>query len=504
MASGVESKKICLHPELLCEKEFYLKIRDFENGRTHKVSKYLKRYDSESARVKGGTKAFESRLARLYNKNFIKPYLFLHLGHLSQDVTLNVPEGETWDAIKQDSNRYGLSYKSMAREMIIDYMLEGRCGVLVDGPPAVGPTLKDAKARKERSWQVLYEAKDILYWEFFTDPERMGELKELVLRDKLIERDEKYYQRIRRFETVGDVVRFEVLEAEKNQEILGPFWDDAQDFVIKDGGELQIDRIPFVFFGQGQRDAFFSSIVDLNDAHLNRGSVRSNIVYNQGFQRVVFFGVTEQEIARVGEWLATAIKSKDGKVEIVPAGDPVAATDELASIENYITRAGKMEWNQLSDDTRQVQSADSKRLDQNGRKALYDYVLDSLEEVLTKVYRLHALFEGADTKAISVRIEREYGLEDETVTMLDEQQLFDWAGQMNVPSVRKELMKLKASRIKWAPSKKETREDVLERLIKDIEAAEAAPAQGSGLAGVFGRIGIGQNPPSPSSGNGAA
>lgn len=489
MAEG-SLEKISLHPALLAAKDYYTKVRHFECGRTKTVEKYVRPYDSEQPNVKGGVKAYRSRLDRLYNKNFIKPNLLLHLGHLSQDITLTLPEGEAWDKIRKNANRYGLSYKTMAREMLINLMLDGRCGVLVDGPAVAGRQTA-AQAKKQRSWQVLFEAKDILYWDYFTDELLMGELRELVLRDKAVKRGGKTYQQVRRFVRDGDVVTFQVLESLDDVEKLTAYWNEEQQFKVTKEGKMGVNVIPFTFYGSGPEDSFFTMIVDLNDAHLNRGSVRSNVVYNQGFQRVVFFGVDEEEIKRIGEWLATVVKRSEGKVEVVPPGDTTAIETEIGSLEWFMMRAGKMEWNQLSDDTRQVQSADSKRLDTLGKQNFYNYVLDLLEDTLSSVYQFHALFEGANPEKITVRIERDYKLDDETEKAAKLNQAMNFAEKLGPDGfpVVKELVKVALAEIKFVPNDKETREEVHARLMKVIDAAKSPQeSTGSGLAGVFDRL----------------
>lgn len=481
MAIGARVKVRC-HPELLAAKDFYKKVCDFEDGTIKAVAEYLDRYSSESESLEGGNAAYASRLKRLYNKNWIKPYLLLHLGHLSQDITPNIPTGEVWDSIKKNSDRRGSSHRTMAREMLINYMLDGRCGVLVDGPPTkdVAPNAQQAQARKERSWQVLYEASDILDWRYFSDPVRMGELAEVVLRDGVAKVGDKNHHQLRRFVRIEDAVIFQVLRSDSNTDDLKKFWSEEQDFTVIDEGPIELPVIPFTLFGRGPDDSFFGLIVDLNHAHMNRSSVRSNIVYNQGFQRVVFFGVEKEEIKRIGEWLATVVARPDAKVEAVPAGEPTAATEEIASIEAYITRAGKMEWNQLSDDTRQVQSADSKRMDTVGRRKLYDYACDLLEDTLSSIYQHHAMFEGAEPKDISVRIERDFGLEDEELSGLYEQTAFEWAGRLNVITVQQALLVKKIVSIRFVPPKGMSREEYVLKLTDDINNAKPVQQQGAG------------------------
>lgn len=482
--------KISVHPEIKNHVSFFEGVQAFLDGSVAKVSDYLIKYDSESSDTPEASRAWAGRKRRLYNKNWVKPFHSLHLGHLSQEMTLNVGDEDVWTAILENADRKGKSFKTLSREYLADYLSNGLVGVLVDGPARTASTLAEAQANNERSWQVKYSALDVVNWKRFATGPLMGELQEVVLREGTVKIDDKEHERLRRFYREGDSVAYQILVAQNEIKGEGNPFKDEREFDVVEEGVLPLTYIPFVFFGEGPESSVVGSLWELNAAIMNRSSVRSNIVYNQGFQRVVFFGVKREEVSNIGEWLGTIIGNDKARVEEIPAGDPVAVVDELASLESFCTRIGKMEWNQLADDSKQTQSADSKRLDTIGRRKLYDFILDHFEHGIMKLMQFHADYEGlgdARIAEITVRIERDYGLEDEQAEALEREQAFNMAERLGVVELQKELLKVAISKITFVPRDDASPEDVKKLMMEAIDAAQGKQP-GSGLADIFGRV----------------
>lgn len=497
-----ETVEIHLHPSLKEHLEFYQGVSDFDDGTKKRVSHYLIPYEAEAVETPEGDKAFKSRKNRLYNKNWVKPFVNLHLAHTSQELTLNLGESknEVWTQIKDDCTRFGMSFKLFFRELLRDFIRDGMVGVLVDGPSTTSESKADAQANKERSYQIKYRANQILYWSSFTSGPEMGQLKDLVLDDGVVSIDGKVFKKLRRFVRDGSLVTVQILHSVEEANAMNSKWEGGQSFNVMSTIPFGLGIIPFHFFGSGPEYSLVGLLWELNHAIMNRCSVESNITYHQGFQRVAFFGVKPDEVKKIGEWLGILINNENAKIEAIPAGDPVAVRTERESLEWFLTRIGKLEFNQLSDATKQVQSADSKRLDTEGRKKLYDFVLDIFEYGIARVFSFHAEFEkdsSVTPSTITVRIERDYGLEDEQKEALEREQAFSMAERLGARLIQKKLLKVAISKIVFVAEENATPEDVKQDLMKYIDGLPDEVQAGSSLTTVFDRIQNRLNPQPP-------
>lgn len=471
--------KVINHPEFVENYPYYDLFDDFSDGSVSRVSKYLTRYQTEAPNTLQGDRAYQNRLSRLYNVNRCKPYLILHRGHLAQNIAIEGLKGQRFEEILADVTRYRVNAQTMARRMLWNYMKNGRLGVLVDRQRSTSQSALGAREAGERSYQVLYSAQDIRYWSFHESGPQMGELKELVLMDKPRIDGDKVYPRLRRFELPAGAAnyRWMILEA-KPEKGLGTS-NAAADYDFVDGDFGGIDVIPFYLWGCGREDSFLVDIAELNKADMNIGSVESNINHHQGFQRSYAVGATAAEIEKTGEQIISVIEDPNAKLFTISAGDPSAIQSERARIINEINRRGKFEFNQLADDTRQVQSAESKSKDMQARKGIYDNVTDELQDALKFIYGLHAKFEEEPADKLSVTVSRDYGLEDETAVTQEETLTFNQARELGATEVQRAILRTRVARLRLKPKPNEDEKKMAEELAADIEASAA---EGSNLA----------------------
>lgn len=461
------------HPELLSNISQYEGIAAFTDGRKDAVAGYLIRYSTESVDTEAGRAAYANRLARLYNVNHCAPYLTIHRGHLAQKISISgVPQNETFETLLADSTGFGDSAVEFARQLLEDRMRDGRVGVLVDGPASVSASKAEAVANRERSYQVKYTAAAIRDWDYFYTGVRKGALRRVVLDEPpFINAKGEKLARLRRY-SIGETGPFicEILQAQDGKGLAPNAHGDAQyDIVEVIPGSL--DYIPFFIWGKGSQESFLKEVWELNAALMNLTSVKSNINYNQGFQRNAAVGVEQSEVSKAGEHLIWVFANPEANIITVPAGDPTAIENEESRLKNEINRRGKFEFNQLADDTRQVQSAESKEKDMIARKGVYDIILDEQKELLEKIWQAHLDYES-ETGVVEVTIERDYGLEDDTVA-LAELSAADLAAQrLGAREVQKAILRTRISKLRLVPQEGESEEEMRKRLFDDIESAE--------------------------------
>lgn len=490
-------KKIRTHANLVRDWETYQAIRDFDDGSHAAVVDHLIPHRSEVDGTPEGKAIFANRRKRLYNVNFVNPYLFLHWCHMSQPMTFGGMEGDALKSIEADATGFRKSFVTVARDRLWHRIRDGRVGTLVDGPADIATDRASARAAGERSFQVLYAATEIRDWAFFTKGPRKGQLSRLVLRQPNEEIAGQECEVYRLFEQKDDAnARFEFFDLAcraRRSEVLG---ERSQELDVLPGrfGVGGLAEIPFVLWGDGPEESFAKDTWFLNFSWMNLNSVVSHIIYNQGFQRSIFSGIDKEEIAKMTEWTVTVTSSDRAQIFTIPPGDPVAAQLECDKLKREIHRRAKFEFNQLADDTRQVQSAESKTVDQKVRVKIYDNTLDEQTEVEREICRLHALYEGAAAENVDVSIGRDYGLDDDSAELAEMKEVWNEARELGVVELQKQILKIRAARLKFLPTDDETEDEVRDAMMDAVDAAQPAPRSSSTLLGAQGR-GLFQNLP---------
>ena len=160
--------KIYVHPALASQINMLTLIADMTDGTLSRVSKYLRPYMTESGQnvSPDGISNFANRQSRLYHINNCEPFIWIHLAHMSQDITVTGWDSKRAELIKADVTGEGQSAQSMAEDMLWYYMrwpgwdshreatIYFQCGVR-------------RRSLGERSYQILVVSKNIVYWNKF-------------------------------------------------------------------------------------------------------------------------------------------------------------------------------------------------------------------------------------------------------------------------------------------------------------------------------------------------
>ena len=471
MSTTVDLK---LHKQYAAEQRNLKGIADFTADDIERVRQYLLPYQTENVSEPSGAAAFQNRQARLYNEDIVTPYLVIHVGFMSQDIDFTkVPTGGVWDEIMKDVTQFEDTPKEFARKLLFQYCRDGRVGILVDRDAQKSPSEAEARSNGERSYQVMYESKDILDWKRFGKGKFKGRLSRVLLCDGIVEIGNKERQQLREI-TMNDVgiVSVQLYHVDPDAA-----WTGGSVKAEPFGAPITIgitEQIPFVLIGEGYSDSLVGSGWQTNAALLNRLSARDSANYSQGFQRNFAAGVKPEEVSKIGENVLAILSNENAKVFSLQAGNPEALVVQGTELRWYARRKQMFEYNQLADDTKGIQSADSKERDSKARKELYDTILDLLDAKISLAFQLMALFEGKtpeEASKIVVSTLRDYGLQDLIQEAAERQQTYSMATDLSVIGVKKRILKAAVSRIKFVPENGKTEEQIRAEIYKEIDEA---------------------------------
>jgi hypothetical protein len=474
----VAEVELANHPEYIENKDFYERASDFYLGdqATMCSTKYIVPYLTETSGDKDSGTALANRIARSVYVNDVAPIILQHKTSLAQAVTINGFEGGTLDVIKEDVTGYGDTPQEMYSRMLEFFLVHGRVGILVEGPGDVSDNVAEAIKKGERSYQLLYSADKIRYWELFSSGPKKGKLSDLLLFEGCIKEDKEEYYQFRRyyFEGTSNTYSWQILQTKKGT---GIDYSKPTVYEVINGAPGELEEIPFTIFGRGRCDSALKDLIQPAWGAHNRLSVLSSINYNQGFQRSIVAGVNDgKELQKVGEAIITVIRNENAKVTVIPAGVPDAVETEWRAYRQIISRIGLLQYNQLMDDTRQVQSSESKAKDLRAREVYYDDIIAMFEKKLSQVYKHHAMFEGQSPDEVSVTISRDFDLTDTELELQSDSALMLWANRFGDAGVKiqKAILEKYVSELRILPAEGQT-EDA--RRLELLDAIRNASVQ---------------------------
>lgn len=465
------------HPELNSALLDYCGILNFLEGSIGTISTHLVRYQAEEDGTKEAINHYSMRLKRLYHKPIMEPSHQIHMAHLNQKIKWGtIGESKIKDFLLNVTGK-GDTAEDMFEDMLWYRIGLGRVGVLVDGPKRTKPneTELDAKIEGLRSYQVLYRADQIKFWEFPIRGPLAGKLRKLVLCDEPeYTEDGKVLQRLRRFFYRSDSdnsYTWQILREAEQASGANKKKTSSGEWEVIEEGTGEIDQIPFVIWGDGLSDSLFRNVWGLEVANLNNNSSKTNIITKQGFQRIIVAGAADNELKKVGESIINKIKNENAKVYTIEAGNPDAAFKEEGLIESRAQRIALLQHNQLVDDTRQIQSAESKEKDMAAREKFYNKILDEAERKLKEIWALHYQFEGlAGGESIQISIVRDFGLKSSEVEMKERTSLSFMARSLGATDVAKEVLKTEISRTTFTVTEDETEAELKQRLYEAVDS----------------------------------
>lgn len=497
------------HPELIANWSLYQMISDFAEGDPRLLgSKYLIRYEIEKDAHPKATQHYESRLERLRNDNFVNQYLTLHVGHMSRKVTISILETNAkLKAISEDVTGLGMDYEAAERYALELFIRDGRVGILVDSPTKAVGSKAEEEAANLRSYQVIHQATDIRNWDRYTEGPRRGQLNEVLIYEGLVEQKSgSYKQKFRRFtqpEAKDAAYHWEVLLSTGTLKSAERITEAGIECHVIEEGDGAIAEIPFVIIGRGPCDSLMRDMTWSNFAHMNLQSVEDNIHYHSGMQRNVFVGFTKEELNSWGESVGIMTPNETANVLSVNPAYPQGIMEAKANLEQKMHRQGKLQFNQLADDSRESPSPESKQMDNVVRQDTYNKKLDIMQKAQRQVWGWMAEFEGGSEETVDVKIDRDFGFDDLEAKRLKRENLWAKAREVNALEVQKQLLITEVAEMEITPIDGRKVEDIRQELYDAITALQEPQAAAELLKDLFpGGGGAEPGPQQPEPGTG--
>lgn len=462
-------------PDFVANWGTYQAIADFEDGSKERVLKYLIPHRSETDGTAEGIAAFRDRQRRLYHVNGCDIYLTVHCAHMAQPIEIPDTDNGPLALIKQDVTGYGLTHEEAAGERRRLRLRDGRVGCLVDRTKEKSPNVEQAIRNGERSYQVNYCATRIRKAVRFKSGPMKGKLREVVLEDDPVEQDGKCFESFRRYwiEKPGQLFRYQILRGLKRKHEEPIIDGKERAYLIVDAGPGSLDYIPFELWGDGPKDSFLSDIWQLDGAIMNLNNVRSSINFHHGFPRNIMTGVKREEISKMAEWTITLLKDTEARLFTIPAGDPAAVEREIAELKRERTQRGLIRINQLAEDTRQVQSAESKAFDLLQQQSFYMETLNQQERMESNIWATIFQMETNQRTTVKVTIGRDFHLDDPDAVEKELKAFEALATKMRLKRGLAEVAKVRISKIRWVPTKKgDDVEKIKQALYDEADAAD--------------------------------
>lgn len=450
----------------------YEATRDFADGAPEAVCNqtYIIPYASDltsEAQAKG---LLQNRIDRTTNINVCGPTIEEHLRLCSKEITVQGFEGDKQELILKDVTGYGDSAKQGLRKAAEMRLRDGCAGVLVENDPEPG--------EQTRSFQIFYEALNILELEYFHSGIDKGRVKRVVLRNaNALGDDGKMHARAKCYYKESDsagIVNVEVWEFESDN-----LANDELTYAVIETHEIRLPYVPFIPLGRGPADSLIRDIWPINKGILNTNSILQNINYHQGFKTTVFFNVGDEGLGQVAEYSAIAVDGLQADLKQIEPGDPVAVEKYRNFLIHWAKRIGMHQLRQLQDDfTKNTQSAESKSKDLAAFEDFCNDLCDELEQKLEEVYKLHLLYENENTGQdaldnVRVTISRDFNLTDTEYELQKDALLWTWAAEMPqeaLQALKKQIIKKYVSEMKLIPGEQLTEEEERKELLELIDA----------------------------------
>lgn len=460
------------------------KVGDITSSQKERVcsGRYIQSFQTErtaEARARG---VYNNRLERSPVAVLSPGIVRQHQATAAQQISI---EGFDNEIILSDGDGFGRTAQNLFSKRLYYYLRDGQVGTLVEAPEEIADNLLEAQERGERSYQILYQASEILHYELFTQGPRKGRLRDLYLLESPRTEGDVIYERVRRYffrqqisedgEQLGirDGYSIQILERKREEEdydlsLTRPNDTDEREYNVAEESDQIGERIPFVLCGSGPQDSVLHDILDLDIHLLNLHSELRSVNDYQAFRLVFLFNMNEgqEELREVGQHMIHSFAS-DGRVESLPPSSPDALERQIHTTEQRIKKIAFRQYNQLlNDDTKQVQSAESRAKDLLALEAFYNDLLDLMIRKEEQIYEFHATYEGVNPDNIQVSVGRDFGFGDPEQKLHRTLLAFNSASRFSPggDEVQRELMASLIEQLDLTVATGESEEEVKNRL----------------------------------------
>ena len=464
--------KISYHPRFLDEKQTYSEIDDWYDGRLSRVIKYLIPHQSESNNTPESSRAWEARRARTTNENDMKPAVKIHVGHLAQPVEWGkFGEEPRLAPVLDDVSGLGDSPERFFIKSFTKYVLHGFLGIYVEGPEiapdAPEETINDVQESRSHSFQILFDAHSIRNWARFSSGPYRGQLSSVLVARGVVEFEGNKGERLDLFEIrPGKNFTRTELFVKKGEK---PDKEGGIPATVIARFQGNVPEIPIVLIGEGLESTVMGDVAQRHNSLFNQTSIYDSINYYQGFKWSIITGARAEEISARSEFQVTLVSNENASVHTIESGDPTAIASRCEGMRYRLRRLAMFDMNALTnDESKMIQSAESKEHDVQGRKEIYDTILTDFEKSFSHVYRLHAFYEGAPAlygdKSAMIKFGRNFKLTDPISEITRSNLVFSQATVLGAQQTRKEIFRQNVI------ANVETDPDTMTELMAEIDA----------------------------------
>ncbi len=370
-------------------------LRDhYTGGLTYLAKGYLSRHERESERN------FRRRLKDSRYPNFCKPITHLFASHLwRRKPRRSLPKG--MDGLDFDVDRFGTDINAFMRQVTVASGVEGHTFVLVDAPSLTSPQTKAQEtAWGVRPYLIHLLPQQVLDWEFeLEENPRFGRLNRVVLSDPTGNPGAPRWR-------VWTPERWAVWET--NLE------GGGTEMVSQGHNPLGLVPLVAVYnlkVGQFLGESTIEDIASLNHALYQKTSILDEAEYWAGFPQLVIF--TDEEVAEIELSQSRALQFRPGDEARFIEHSGAAIESLRTSIRDLKQDIFRIALKQITDHkpTAGVESAAKRRLDRAEFMASLEERAVNLEEAERRIWRLAALWAGADLEAVEVEYNRRFDLE---------------------------------------------------------------------------------------------
>jgi hypothetical protein len=332
------------------------------------------------------------------------------------------------EPLVDDFDMQGTILEEFCERVVEKVVGVGRCGVLIDHPPAVdGESQADAEIRGYRPYGILYEADQIVNW-------RMGRVnnKHVLLRVVLREiyemsdqKEETQYRELRLDQIKGKWIYSITIWRRK----MSADGKQAMEYTITEEPGLvnpvvplkdnaPISFIPFWFFGptgnwsEPEKPPLLD-LVDVNFSHYRTMADLEHARFFTALPTLVLCGFPEyvgdkptQKI-RLGSQSGIATADSSSKAEWLTYGGQGLAALEAAALQKE-TMMARLGARMLAEEKRAVETAESAMIRATGENSVLASIVNAISRGLTQMMQFAAEWIGEKGETVSIELNTDY------------------------------------------------------------------------------------------------
>lgn len=315
------------------------------------------------------------------------------------------------EALLSDIDLAGTTIDTFARQLGLEELEIGRCGIMVDHPAArtdddgkvVPITVAAAEALGLRPSLKLYPAESIINWKYRRIRNR-NMLAEVRLEECVREPDGEWEEKeVKQWRVLdldeADQYRVRVYRREKEKDVLveGPLWPLMNgeklpfipfSIVGIDGIESPLDEPPFI------------DLIDKNLAHYRVNSILQHTLY---FAPPVFYisGYTAKEGEKISIGGSSALVFPDPNAKAAyaePQGNTIPSLER--TLDRFERQMAMLGARALADETKQAETLGATQIKRSGENGLLSAISQAVTEALEWALTVFAKWAGHESEIV--------------------------------------------------------------------------------------------------------